>query len=70
MTLSVAQSITLLIIALLAIAILLKILIIVHKQTNRVKELEMRMKAMEKMEVDESAVNNDDNDTTDETEKN
>lgn len=50
--LDVAQSIAILIIGLLAIIILLRILVIVHGQTGRVKELEMRMKAMEKMDVD------------------
>lgn len=66
MILDVAQSISLLVIALLAIVILLRILVIVHKQTGRVKELEMRMKAMEKIDADKVA---DTNDTTDETEK-
>jgi len=52
MTLDTAQSIVMLVVALLMIVILLRILMIVHKQTGRVKELEMRMKAMEKMDVD------------------
>ena len=52
MTLDVTQSMALLVIALLAIVILLRILVVVHRQSNTVKELEMRMKAMEKMEVE------------------
>ncbi|MES2876084.1 MAG: hypothetical protein V4678_01305 [Patescibacteria group bacterium] len=56
MNLGIAQSMTLLIIALLAIVILLRILVVVHKQTGRVKELEMRMKAMEKMDVDPESI--------------
>jgi|GEM_PF-1138144 len=55
MTLDVAQSVTLLIIAALAIVILLRILAVVHNQTGRVKELEMRMKAMEKMDAQPDA---------------
>ena len=51
MTLDVAQSMALLIISLLAIVILLKILAIVHRQTGKVKELEMRMKAMEQLDA-------------------
>lgn len=54
--LDVAQSIAILIIGLLAIIILLRILVIVHGQTGRVKELEMRMKAMEKMDVDPETI--------------
>lgn len=54
--LDVAQSIAILIIGLLAIIILLRILVIVHGQTGRVKELEMRMKAMEKMDVDPDTI--------------
>ena len=54
--LDVAQSIAILIIGLLAIIILLRILMIVHGQTGRVKELEMRMKAMEKMDVDPDTI--------------
>lgn len=49
--LDIAQSLAILIIGLLAIIILLRILVIVHGQTGRVKELEVRMKAMEKMDV-------------------
>lgn len=54
--LDVVQSMALLIIALLAIIILLRILVVVHGQTRRVKELEMRMKAMEKMDVDPETI--------------
>ena len=54
MTLDTTQSAALLIIATLAIVILLRILSVVHSQTNKVQELEMRMKAMEKMEVEPS----------------
>lgn len=49
MTLDVVQSMALLLISLLAIVILLRILVIVHGQKRHVKELELRMKAMEKM---------------------
>lgn len=59
MTLDVAQSAALLIIATLAIVILLKILAVVHSQNGKFKELEMRMKAMEKMEVDPNDTTND-----------
>ena len=52
MMLDVVQSIAMLVIGLLAIVILLRILVIVHRQNWRVKELETRMKAMETMEVD------------------
>lgn len=51
MTLDIVQSMALLIISLLAIVILLKILAIVHHQTGKVKELEMRMKAMEQLDA-------------------
>ena len=67
MTLDIAQSITLLVIAILAIIILLKILVIVHKQAAHVKELEMRMKAMEQVKVEDTADTT--NDITDITEK-
>lgn len=61
--LDVAQSATLLILGLLSLVILLKLLAMAHKQAGRVKELEMRMKAMEKLETDEST----DNDSKQET---
>jgi len=51
MTLDIAQSSALLIIALLMIVILLRILVVVHKQNHTVRELEMRMKAMEKLDA-------------------
>jgi uncharacterized protein YoxC len=51
MTLDTAESAALLIIATLAIVILLRILVVVHKQNRTVKELEMRMKAMEKLDA-------------------
>jgi uncharacterized protein YoxC len=51
MTLDTAESAALLIIATLAIVILLRILMVVHKQNRTVKELEMRMKAMEKLDA-------------------
>lgn len=47
MTLDIAQSMSLLIMSLLAIIILLKILIIVHGQTRHVKDLEDRLEAIE-----------------------
>lgn len=60
-----AQSIALLVIAALAIVILLRILVIVHRSAGRVKELEMRMKAMEKLDAEEVAKT----DKTDKTEE-
>lgn len=63
MTLDVAQSVALLIIATLAIALLLRILMIVHKQNNTVKELQMRMKAMEKLGTDPETLERLTNDT-------
>lgn len=73
MMLDVAQSITLLIIGLLTIAILLKILFMVHGQSSKVKELEKRMKAFENIETQEAAkstetetTNEDDNDQDEE----
>ena len=51
MILDMAQSMALLILSFVSVLILLGILVVVHKQTGRVKELEMRMKAMEKMEA-------------------
>lgn len=61
-----AQSIALLIIATLAIVILLRILMIVHHQTGRVKELEMRLKAMEKLDAEAAAKTDTTNDKTEE----
>lgn len=57
MTLDVAQSVTLLIIGLLTIAILLKILVMVHGQTSKMKELEKRMKMVEHVEGEETVKN-------------
>lgn len=51
MILDVAQGMALLIISIMATLVLLGILVIVHKQTAKVKELEMRMKAMESTQV-------------------
>lgn len=50
MILDTVQSMFLLIIGVMAILILLRILFIVHHQTNRVKELENRLKLMETTE--------------------
>ena len=50
MILDTVQSMFLLILGVMAILILLRILFIVHRQTKRVKELEQRMKLMEKTE--------------------
>ena len=49
--LDVAQSMALFILSLVSSLVLLGILIIVHKQTAKMKELEMRMKAMESLET-------------------
>ena len=48
MNASVAQSMAFIIMGVLMIIILLKILMIVHRQNKHVNELELRMKAMEK----------------------
>ena len=53
MILDMAQSMSLLIISLVSALVLLGILVIVHKQTAQMKELEMRMKAKENIEVSE-----------------
>lgn len=44
-------SMTFIVIGFLLIAILLRILFVVHRQGNRIKELENRMKATDEMEV-------------------
>ena len=49
MTLDTAQSMSLLVIAFLAVAILLRILTYVHRQNRHVNELELRMSAIEQM---------------------
>ena len=51
----IALRLLLCVIAALAIVILLRILIIVHRSAGRVKELEMRMKAMEKLDASDVA---------------
>ena len=51
---SVAQSIAVLALGIIAVIILLWVLAIIHKQTGRVKELEMRMKAMNELTADET----------------
>lgn len=56
MMLDVAQSMALLIMAFLAVIILLGVLVIVHKQASRVKDLESRMKAIEKSEIDPTLI--------------
>ena len=48
MNADIAQSMAFIIIGILMIIILLKILFIVHGQNRHVKDLELRMKAMEK----------------------
>lgn len=70
MTLDVAQSVTLLVIGLLTVAILLKILVMVHGQTSKMKELEKRMKMVEHVEGEEVAKDEDQaNDGTDQDEE-
>ena len=59
MILDMAQSMSLLIISLVSALVLLGILVIVHKQTAQMKELEMRMKAMENIEVSEEKTEGD-----------
>ncbi|HRJ06770.1 MAG TPA: hypothetical protein PK096_01580 [Candidatus Saccharibacteria bacterium] len=46
-----AQSLVVMVGGAVLVAILLRILIVVRRQTNRLKELETRMKATEDMEV-------------------
>lgn len=53
MSLGVAQGITVLILGVVAIIVLLWVLVIVHKQAARVKELEMRMNAVDKLEAND-----------------
>ncbi len=57
--LDVAQSITLIVLGLLLVAILLKILVMVHGQSSRVKELERRVKAFEKTGIEQTAETED-----------
>lgn len=52
--LSVAQSMAVLVLGIIAVIILLWVLVIVHKQTGRVRELEMRMKAMNELTAEET----------------
>lgn len=47
---STVESITFITVGILMVLILLKVLLIVHKQTTRVKELEAQMKLMDKSE--------------------
>ena len=51
MTLDTTQGMVIIIVGLLLIAILLRILMVVHRQGTRIKELETRMKATDEMEV-------------------
>lgn len=53
MMLDTTQSLLLMLLGFLSIAILLRILIVVHRQYGRVKELEMRMNAIENMDADQ-----------------
>ena len=55
MTLDLVQSMWLLVISVLAILILLRILMVVHRQASKFNELEMRMKAMEKLDAGDIA---------------
>ena len=51
--LGVAQSMAIIVLGILAVIVLLYVLALVHKQANRVKELETRMRAMDKLQVEE-----------------
>lgn len=51
--LSTTQSIMFIFISILLVIVLMKVLAMVHHQTRRVKDLEMRMKAMENMDAEE-----------------
>lgn len=59
MILDVAQSMALLILSLVASLVLLGILGIVHQQTAKMKDLELRMKAMENIEVTDEQMEGD-----------
>lgn len=53
MILDTVQSMMFIVLGVVAVAILLRILVIVHKQTRRFKELENRMKAMEHIDAED-----------------
>ncbi len=57
--LGVAQSMAVLVLGILAIIVLLGVLVIVHKQTNRVRDLEMRMKAIDELDADQQMTKGD-----------
>jgi uncharacterized membrane protein len=61
-----AQSIGLLIVSALMIVVLIRILMIVHHQSGKVKDLEMRMRAMEKLDDEQAAKTDMKNDETEE----
>ncbi len=50
MILDTAQSMTLIIVGILLVIVLLRVLVAVHHQSKKVKDLEIRMKAVEKLE--------------------
>lgn len=50
MILDTAQSMAFIIVGILLVIVLLRVLFAVHHQAKKVKDLEMRMKAVEKME--------------------
>ena len=51
--LDVVQSIVVFMLGIVAIIVLLSVLIMVHKQAGRVKDLEMRMKATDELEANQ-----------------
>ena len=59
--LGVAQSMAILVLGILAIIVLIGVLIMVHKQANRVKELEMRMKAMDTLQAENTTEGDENN---------
>lgn len=50
-----------LILGILAIIVLLGVLVLVHKQSQKVKDLELRMKAMDKLEAEQATEGGEDN---------
>jgi hypothetical protein len=51
MNLSMGQGLTVILFGIIAVVVLLKVLLMVHHQSKRVKELELRMNAMENVET-------------------
>jgi hypothetical protein len=54
MTIDTVQAMVIIIVGLIMVSILLRILLIVHRQGNKIRELENRIKATNQMEVDKT----------------